>query len=218
MIQLLRHIYFICILQSKKLKKVAETEETFNAIVELIKDDYIIVSLPDLDNVIAFSASKDYNNRSQPFMKYKFGQRTKAKVVYVPRKRDPNYVKKHGTINRVLVSIQPPTEEGLFIGNTKSMEDFSPGQLIEGTITGIEKYGVFIKINDTGISGLCHISKLSDEYVKDISEFYKVGQRTKAVVLEVDRKSQKIYFGLKASCFKLYNMELPSVTDAMMVC
>ncbi|CAG8443421.1 4110_t:CDS:10 [Diversispora eburnea] len=206
---------------NKKLKKFVDTEENFDAIIELIKEDYIIVSLPDLDNVIAFSASKNYNNRSQPFMKYKFEQRTKAKIVYVPRNRDPNYVKIHGTISRVLITIQLPSEERLSITNdTKSIEDFSPGQLIEGNITGIEKYGIFMKIKDTGISGLCHISKLSDDYVKEISELYKIGQNVKAVVLEVNRKNQKIYFGLKASCFQLYNLELPndsSVPDKMMI-
>ncbi|CAG8693304.1 17038_t:CDS:2, partial [Acaulospora colombiana] len=200
----------------KELRKLLKNGETVDAVVELVKEDYIIVSLPKQGNTIAFATSKSYNDRSQPFTRYKFGQKAKAKIVHVPRhKEDAGSTSKHGSINRVLVTLQFPTEqqEWLLVTDAKTLKDFSPGQKIKGTVTAVEKYGVFIKINDTAISGLCHISKVSDDFVRDLSALYKVGQRVTAVILEVDLKTQKISFGLKESCFRAHNLELSSDSE-----
>ncbi|CAG8597213.1 3363_t:CDS:2, partial [Acaulospora morrowiae] len=201
----------------KELRKISKTGKTVDAIVELVKEDYIIVSLPEQGNTIAFAASKYYNDRSQPFMRYKFGQRAKAQITYVPRhKEDANFSSRHGSIDRVLVTLQFPTEqqERSHLTSTKTLEDFSPGEKIKGAVTAVENYGIFIKINDTSISGLCHISKISDEFVRDLSSLYKVGQRVTAVILGIDHKAQKISFGLKESCFKAHNLELSDDSDA----
>ncbi|CAG8820181.1 8132_t:CDS:1, partial [Racocetra fulgida] len=56
-----------------------------DAIIELVKEDYIIVSLPEQWNAIAFAAAKSYNNRTQPFMRYSFGQKVKVQIVHVPQ-------------------------------------------------------------------------------------------------------------------------------------
>ncbi|CAG8787773.1 27453_t:CDS:2, partial [Dentiscutata erythropus] len=198
----------------KELKKVSKKGIAVDAIIELVKDDYIIVSLPEQWNTIAFAAAKSYNNRTQPFMRYSFGQKVKVQIVHVPQHKNDNNVNDSNVIDRVLVALQQAADQEKFmISGTKSIEDFSPGQKIKGTITAVEKYGVFIKINNSSVSGLCHISKLSEDFVKDVSALYKTGQHVTAVVLNIDFTTQKVAFGIKNSCFKEYGIDLLDESD-----
>ena len=58
-------------------------------------------------------------------------------------------------------------------------------QIVEGVITGITNFGAFVKIDDQ-ITGLVHISEVSNEYVKDIRDIHKVGDQVKVKVLKVE--------------------------------
>lgn len=58
------------------------------------------------------------------------------------------------------------------------------GQIVEGTVTAIKNFGVFVKIESEG-EGLVHISKITSGYVKDPSEYLSVGQKVKVKVLSV---------------------------------
>ena len=62
--------------------------------------------------------------------------------------------------------------------------DLSVGQIVEGKITGITAFGVFIGFGD-GKSGLVHISEVARYYVNDINDFVKVGDQVKAKVLNI---------------------------------
>jgi len=56
------------------------------------------------------------------------------------------------------------------------------GETIEGKITGITKYGVFVEIDSENF-GMIHISEISSGFVKDISGMFEMGQTVKAVVI-----------------------------------
>ena len=74
---------------------------------------------------------------------------------------------------------------------------YKPGQIVEGKITGIQPYGAFVAL-EHHVSGLIHISEISDGYVKDISKFVSVGDVVKLKVLECDDKSSHVKLSLKA--------------------
>ncbi|MBR1552492.1 MAG: RNA-binding protein S1 [Schwartzia sp.] len=59
------------------------------------------------------------------------------------------------------------------------------GGVVEGTVTGITKFGAFVDLTD-GKVGLVHISEVADVYVNDVKDFLKVGQKVKVKVLNVD--------------------------------
>ena len=65
------------------------------------------------------------------------------------------------------------------------MGKYSKDEIVEGLVTGIENYGIFIGL-DEYYSGLIHISEISDSYVKDISNFVNIGETIKVRVLESD--------------------------------
>lgn len=71
----------------------------------------------------------------------------------------------------------------------------SVGEIVEGKITDIMQYGVFVKLNE-GKSGLVHISEVSNEYVEDINQVLKKGDTVKVKVLSID-DSGKIALSIK---------------------
>ena len=56
------------------------------------------------------------------------------------------------------------------------------GSLVEGTVTGIAKFGAFINLGE-GRVGLVHISEIAQSYVTKIEEHLKVGDCVKVMVL-----------------------------------
>ena len=59
------------------------------------------------------------------------------------------------------------------------------GKIYEGQVTSIKEFGAFIEILP-GRDGLCHISELSDEYVDNIHNICRVGDRFEVKVISVD--------------------------------
>lgn len=62
--------------------------------------------------------------------------------------------------------------------------ELTVGQIVEGKITGITAFGVFLDIGD-GKSGLVHISEVSRTYINDLNEVVKVGDLVKAKILNI---------------------------------
>lgn len=69
------------------------------------------------------------------------------------------------------------------------------GEIVEGKVTDIMDYGVFVKLADNK-SGLVHISEVSREYVQDIHTVLNVGDTVKVKILGIDEKG-KISLSIK---------------------
>jgi len=68
---------------------------------------------------------------------------------------------------------------------------YKPGDVVNGTITKITNFGVFVGLED-GLEGLLHISELSDDKVENAEELVKVGDPIEVKVLRVDTDERKI--------------------------
>jgi small subunit ribosomal protein S1 len=76
-------------------------------------------------------------------------------------------------------------------------EKYPVGTTIEGKIKNITDFGIFIGI-DEGIDGLVHISDISwTKRIKHPSELYKKGDTVRAIVLDIDKKSERFSLGIK---------------------
>ncbi|MEM8712376.1 MAG: S1 RNA-binding domain-containing protein [Planctomycetota bacterium] len=71
-----------------------------------------------------------------------------------------------------------------------------PGQTIQGRVSRIESYGVFIRFGQ-GREGLCHISNLSVERIDHPSDVVSKGEVVEARVLHVRHGGKRIGLGLK---------------------
>lgn len=62
---------------------------------------------------------------------------------------------------------------------------------VKGIVTGIEPYGIFLKIDDNNI-GLIHISEISSKFVKDPNDFANIGDEMTVEVLENENGHMKL--------------------------
>ena len=63
--------------------------------------------------------------------------------------------------------------------------DFTTGQILEGKVKTITKFGAFISLPE-GRSGLVHISEIAYSYVSEVRDFLTEGQEVKVQVLAID--------------------------------
>ena len=70
-----------------------------------------------------------------------------------------------------------------------------PGTVLEGTVESLQPYGAFVDLKD-GLSGLVHISQISQKRIKKPSEVLAVGDKVKVKVLNTN--DGKISLSIKA--------------------
>ncbi|MDR1617446.1 MAG: 30S ribosomal protein S1 [Treponema sp.] len=76
---------------------------------------------------------------------------------------------------------------------------YRPGTLVEGEVSSVTDFGIFVKVPG-GIEGLIHktnLPKNRDENPDEALKQYKVGDKVKAVVLEMQADKQKVAFSIK---------------------
>lgn len=71
------------------------------------------------------------------------------------------------------------------------------GEIHEGIVSGIQPYGAFVSL-DSGQKGLIHISEISKGYVKDVTQYLKVGERVRVKILDYDPILNQCKLSLKA--------------------
>lgn len=68
--------------------------------------------------------------------------------------------------------------------------ELQPDEAVVGEVTAIKPYGAFVRLA-TGDQGMIHISEISTEYVRDISQYLTVGQQV--VVKVIGRNEEGKY-------------------------
>lgn len=76
------------------------------------------------------------------------------------------------------------------------MLQYEKGKIVTGQVTGIEKYGIFVSL-DEFYSGLIHISEISDGFVKDINDYVNIGETIKAKIVDVDEQTYHLKLSIK---------------------
>jgi small subunit ribosomal protein S1 len=77
----------------------------------------------------------------------------------------------------------------------KLTSKYKVGDVVEGVITGIVDFGVFVKIED-GLEGLAHLSELDWGLVENPAKLFKVGDKVPAQIIGI--KDGKISLSIKA--------------------
>jgi len=86
---------------------------------------------------------------------------------------------------------RPEFKTATFAEGIETMDDLTPGLILEGTVTNVTNFGAFV---DIGVhqDGLVHISSLANRFVSDPHEVIKTGEIVKVKVLEVDLGRKRI--------------------------
>jgi len=72
---------------------------------------------------------------------------------------------------------------------------YKVGDVIEGKVTAVTDFGVFVEFGKDQLEGLVHISELAWQRIDDPSKFVKVGEKIKAEIINVD--GSKIFLSMK---------------------
>ncbi|MBI3864920.1 MAG: polyribonucleotide nucleotidyltransferase [Planctomycetia bacterium] len=90
------------------------------------------------------------------------------------------------------VTISGPNQAGVddALARVEALtEEIKVGKIYNGVVSSIKDFGAFIEIVP-GKDGLCHISELSDGYVKSVSDVCKEGDKMQVKVIAVDDQNR----------------------------
>ena len=117
------------------------------------------------------------------------------------RVNDPSdYVKIGDTINakiiaidkdRLSLSIKQLTEDPWMT----EVDQFKPGDKVEGTVTRITPFGAFVQISPA-VEALVHVSELGGGDEADPEKLFTLNERKEFVVLDVEKDNRKISLSL----------------------
>ena len=116
----------------------------------------------------------------EPFM----GRKLTVRVITVDREKE-----------KLVLSAKEILKEQVKEEHDHKVAMIVPGTILEGTVESLQTYGAFVDLKD-GLSGLVHISQISQKRIKKPSEVLKVGDKVKVKVLNTN--DGKISLSIKA--------------------
>ncbi len=76
-----------------------------------------------------------------------------------------------------------------------SFSNLEIGQLVEGEITGIKPFGVFVDID--GVSALLHIKQVTQKFIDNLETVFQIGQKVKAIIIDLEEGRGRISLATK---------------------
>ena len=95
----------------------------------------------------------------------------------------------------IIVSRRAVIEEERQKRREKVLQQLESGEIKEGIVKNITDFGAFIEID--GVDGLLHITDMSWGRIYHPSQMLSVGETLKVMILDVDRKNERLSLGLK---------------------
>lgn len=89
---------------------------------------------------------------------------------------------------RIALSLTKPAEVG--------WDQLSVGTKLKGTVTRIEKFGVFVDIGAER-AGMVHVSELTDGFVQSPDDVVSLGEEVEVRVIKLDRRKRQIDLSMK---------------------
>jgi small subunit ribosomal protein S1 len=112
-----------------------------------------------------------------------------------------SYVKVGETIKTKIIAIN---KDRLSLSLKQMTEDpwlaeinaFKKGDVVEGKITRITPFGAFVQLSPS-VEALVHVSEMGDNEAVDPEQLFKLNEKKKFKVLDIDRDGRKIALSLK---------------------
>lgn len=93
------------------------------------------------------------------------------------------------------------------------MNQYKKGEIVTGCVTGIEKYGIFVSL-DEYYSGLIHISEISDFFVKNPADYVYVGETIRALIIDdSDLESYHLKLSIKNIDYKFSKKKMKKIVE-----
>ena len=109
----------------------------------------------------------------------KVGDKVKAKIISIDK-------------DRLSLSIKQMSDDPWL----SEVKQFKKGSVVEGKITRITPFGAFVQLSPS-VEALVHVSEMSDDESIDPEKLFKLNEKKKFKVLEIDTDNRKIALSLK---------------------
>lgn len=107
------------------------------------------------------------------------GQTIKAKIIAIDK-------------DRLSLSIKQLSEDPWL----NEVKKFKVGEMVEGKITRITPFGAFVQLSPA-VEALVHVSEMSNDESVDPEKLFKLNEKKKFKVLDIDTENRKIALSLK---------------------
>lgn len=169
------------ILAWEKLKEYKEQETTLSVKIAGIVPSGVVAYVEGIRGFIpASQLALSYVEATEEWL----GKTVDVRVI------DVDEVKKKLVLSAKVILKEKEQEE-----HNHKIAMLVPGSVLEGTVENLMPYGAFIDLGD-GISGLVHISQISQKRIGKPSEVLKEGQKVKVKVLNTN--DNKVSLSMKA--------------------
>jgi len=96
---------------------------------------------------------------------------------------------------KVVASRRILLEDAKNAEDSKAWENFNIGDVVKGEVKRFTDFGAFVEIN--GIDGLLHLSQISWNHVKKVSDVLKEGQTIEVKIIGLDKEAKKLSLSMK---------------------
>lgn len=76
------------------------------------------------------------------------------------------------------------------------MPNYKNFEIVKAKVTGTEKYGAFVELENNYV-GLIHISEISENFVKNIEDYVKIGEEIYCRIIDIDDENKRLKLSLK---------------------
>ncbi len=168
--------------QSIKERVIDDLEEgkTYTGRVTSLAEFGAFVNINGADGLVHLSEIS-WERVQHPSEVLQVGQEVKVKVISVDREK-----------RRIGLSLRALQNDPWH----SKVEDFTVGQLVEGTVTRLAKFGAFARL-DGDVEGLIHISELSENRINHPKEAVKEGDKLTLRVIRIDSDQRRIGLSLR---------------------
>ncbi len=167
--------------------------------VTSLADFGAFVNISGADGLVHLSEIS-WDSIQHPGEVLKVGQEVKVKVISVDREK-----------KRIGLSIRQLQEDPWIHRSAQ----FQVGQLVEGTITRLTKFGAFARIADD-MEGLIHISEISEKRIEHPKEVLKEGDVVTLRVIKIDTENHRIGLSLRRVESQAYaDIDFQSIEDLL---
>jgi small subunit ribosomal protein S1 len=101
-----------------------------------------------------------------------------------------------------ILNLKPKTGEIILSEKMAEMEQreerlkkYQPGQTIEGDITGVMEFGIFMRFGSDSVEGLIPVAQIDSARSQNLSENFKIGGKISAKIIEIS--NGKVFLSLK---------------------
>ncbi|KAL8246480.1 hypothetical protein R6Q59_007696 [Mikania micrantha] len=177
-------------MRKRSAHKDLEANQTVNAVVEIVKENYLVLSIPDAKYALGYASLYDYNTQAFQPKQFVYGQRVIASIMALP----------DSSTDRLLLLLKSNSEamETSSAKRAKKKSSYNVGSSVQAEVTEVKPLELKVKFG-SGLHGRIHITDATDGTILDsLFSDYKIGQTLTAKIVSKSKaeKSNSIRWDL----------------------